>query len=321
MGRPFSERVAGVDWRREAEAWIGRQLERHGHRQTGEIEQPRIRPWSTQLTVPTDAGLLWFKANCAMMAFEPALHAELARLAPHEVDAPYAVDADRGWMLTVDRGMTLGDSHEPTSQDWQAVLAQTVRLQRMLADHREQVLQAGVPDCSPATVPDRFDRILTTFIDLPEKHPSHVPRELEARLRSTRSAIVDAAQLLAESRLPATWQHADIHPWNVFAIGGGALRLFDFGDSQWAHAAEALSVPYGWVTSRTSLDWREILEAYCAQWHIEPGDLQAQWDASGLTQPVNRALTWAGCLEEATAAEWQEWGDAPLHHLSRVLDP
>ena len=320
MGRPFSERVAGDDWRQEAETWIREQLDLHDDTLSGPIEQPRVRPWSTQLTVPTDSGLLWFKANCAALAFEPRLHDELARLAPDSVDAPYATQPQHGWMLTRDRGSTLGDSHEPTADDWRQVLREAAMLQRTMADQPDRLLATRLPDCSPATVVDRFDRLLEILVALPEEDQSHVDADLEARLRATRTAIVDATQVLAESSLPTTWQHGDIHPWNVFAVGPGSLRIFDFGDGQWAHAAELLSVPYGWITQRTSLSWPDVLAAYLDVWGIDADELEPQWAATGLTQPVNRAVTWWGCLAEASAAERAEWGIAPLHHLSRVLD-
>ena len=66
-------RVVDGDWRQAAEAWIREQLDQHGDSLDGPIEQPRVRPWSTQLTVPTSAGRLWFKANAAALAFEPAV--------------------------------------------------------------------------------------------------------------------------------------------------------------------------------------------------------------------------------------------------------
>ncbi len=320
MGRPFSEHVAGEQWRQEAHDWIGDRLGRDGRSLTGEITQPRIRPWSTQLVVPTDAGTLWFKANCPSMAFEPLLHTELARLVPDAVDEPYAVDVDRGWILTADRGTTLGDSHEPTADDWRVLLADSARLQRRLADHRDELLATGLPDCAPATVPDRFDRIVATFSALPPEHPSHVSPELEAQLGARRGAVVEAAELLQQSSLPTTWQHGDLHPWNVFAPDGG-LRIFDFGDSQWSHALEVLSVPYGWVHERTTLAWDALVGAYAAEWGVTVDELADQWEASTLTQPVNRALTWWACLSDATAEEWSEWGEAPLYHLRRVLEP
>ena len=321
MDRPFSEHVAGDEWRRVVEGWIHEQIRSDGRTLTGEITQPRIRPWSTQLVVPTDAGMLWFKANCPSMAFEPLLHAELARLVPDAVDRPFAIDTERGWIVTADRGMTLGDSHEPTAGDWKLLLAETARIQRLLADHREELLATGLPDCSPTTVPERFDRIVDTFAALPVEHPSHVSTEIEVELRAKRDAIADAARLLAESALPSTWQHGDLHPWNVFAPAGAGLRIFDFGDGQWSHAVEVLSVPYGWIEARTELAWDDLVGAYTEEWGLTASELDEQWEASALTQSVNRALTWWACLADATAAEWTEWGDAPLYHLTRVLDP
>lgn len=321
MSRPFSEHVGGLEWRRQAEAWIGEQLQRDGRTVTGEITQPRIRPWSTQLVVPTDTGTLWFKANCPSMAFEPLLHAELARIVPDAVDEPYAHDAERGWIVMADRGSTLGDSHEPTPDDWRTVLGEAARLQRVVADHRDELLATGLPDCSPVTVPERFDRIVETFAGLPAEHPSHVSADLVRQLLARRDRIAAAADLLAAGSLPATWQHGDLHPWNVFAAETGGLRIFDFGDSQWSHAIELLSVPYGWIEARTELAWPDIVGAYAEAWGLTVAQLADQWAASALTQPVNRALTWWACLTDATAAEWTEWGDAPLYHLKRVLEP
>lgn len=321
MGRPFSEHVASDEWRRVAEDWIGEHLASSGRVLTDEITQPRVRPWSTQLVVPTDQGTLWFKANCASMAFEPLLHAELARIVPDAVDVPFAIDAERGWIVTADRGTTLGDSHEPTAADWRMLLAETARIQRVVADHGQELIATGLPDCSPITVPERFDRIVDTFAGLPVDHPSHVSPDVEVELRAKRDAIADAAQLLVEGSLPATWQHGDLHPWNVFAPADAGLRIFDFGDGQWSHAAEVLSVPYGWIEARTELAWGDLVDAYTDVWGITVSELSDQWDATALTQPVNRALTWWVCLAGATAAEWKEWGDAPLYHLKRVLEP
>lgn len=319
MGRPFSEHVAGQDWRAEAEAWIVAELARSGREVTGPVEQPRIRPWSTQLTVPTTEGLVWFKANCPALAFEPRLQAVLAELLPDAVDAPLAVDPGRGWMLTQDRGATLGDDHEPSLEDWQRVMTQAARMQQVLADHRDALLATGVPDCSPATVPGRFERIVDTLAALPAEHPSYVPPELEGRLRAKAPEVVDAAYRLMESPLPTTWQHGDLHPRNVLTVDG-ELRVFDFGDSQWSHAVEMLSVPYGWVTTYTSFAWRDVLEPYCDVWRTTPEALADDWRAASLTQPVNRTLLWWVALEQATAAEWAEWGEGPIHHLTRVLD-
>ena len=317
MSRPFSERVAQDDWRHAAEGWARTELERAGRDVTGPVDQLRIRPWSTQLTIPTDRGRVWLKANCTYLAFEPRLHAELARLAPGSVDAPLAID-DRGWMLTADRGSTLGETEEPSVDDWSRVLRGAADLQRVLAAHEAELLATGLPDCRPATVIDRFDRLVEIFSGLPEHHPAHVSADLRSELSSARGRIVDAVAELDESPLPTTWQHGDLHPWNVFADDG---TMFDFADGQWAHALELLIVPFGWITQQGKIAWEDVLEAYCDVWDVARVDLASQWRAVSLTQPVNRTLLWWGCLQEATAGEWEQWSESVLHHLRRVLEP
>jgi len=67
----FARLVSGARWRVAAEAWTTERLAERGIDVTGPIEQPRVRPWSTQLVVPTTAGRVWFKGNCRALAFEP----------------------------------------------------------------------------------------------------------------------------------------------------------------------------------------------------------------------------------------------------------
>lgn len=319
MAQPFSQLVADPAWRAEAHRWISACVAGSGRRLTGPIEQPRIRPWSTHLLAPTDAGRMWFKASCASMAFEAAVHDALSRLAPDEVDSPVAADADRGWILTADRGTTLGDSHEPTLEDWQAVVRNAARLQRRLVGHRDELVATGLPDCAPASVPDRFDRLLRLLAELPDDHPGRLSEEVVDQLAARRPFVVEAAETLDASGIPSTLQHGDLHPWNVFAVDDGGLRIFDFGDAQWAHPLEVLSVPFGWVTSRSTLPWPAIERVHAQEWRLDPDDYCVLVRAAGLTQPVNRALTWWSALQSASAAEWQEWGEAPARHLSNVL--
>jgi hypothetical protein len=322
MDESFAAVVGSQSWRDDAHAWIAAQLDSLGHVVTGEVTQPRIRPWSTQLMVPTDAGRFWFKANCRALAFEPAVHVELGRLVPWEVEPPAAFDAARGWLLTADRGLTLGERHEPTLADWQTVVGLAAELQRAVAAQGKELLDAGLPDCSPATVPDRFDALVATFSALPPDHPSHLRADEREELEAGRPTVVEAVQALEAAPLPTTFQHGDLHPRNVFVVEGG-LRLFDFGDAMWSHPLETLAVPWGWVTRLTSLPWPLVLDAYAARWaHLLPRtSLDALLPAAMVTHAVNRSLTWAGAVAQADADELVEWGDAPLHYLRLALDP
>ncbi len=322
MRTPFSEVVASAPWRVEAESWIRERVTESGGRVVGDITQPRIRPWSTQLVVPTDGGRFWFKANCPALAFEPSVHAALARLDPDEVDAPFAVDAERGWVVTRDRGVTLGDSHEATLADWQAVVRVAARLQHRLADHGPELLAAGLPDCAPHTVPARFAELVEALSALPAGHPSHLDAALLQRLREASGLVEDAVRTLLARPMPTSFQHGDLHPGNVFAVDRG-LRVFDFGDAQWAHPLESLAVPWGWVHGRTALPWSAIVEAYASVWVdvIDAAELERLLSAAFVTQPVNRALTWWGAVADATAEELVDWGDRPRFFLELALEP
>lgn len=212
MGEPFSVSVSGADWRADVEEWVHDRVEEQGRRVTGPLDQRRIRAWSTQVVVPTNAGLLWFKANCPSMAFEPALHEVLATLAPDDVDRPFAIDPRRGWIMTADRDATLGDSHEPTLDDWCAVVTTTAHVQRAVAPHRDDVLATGVVDCSPVTVPGRFDRLVEALAELPTAHPSHLDAELQADLLAVAPRLADACDQIETLPMPVTLQHGDLHP-------------------------------------------------------------------------------------------------------------
>lgn len=319
MVQPFSVRVGTEAWRAEAEAWTESALAAAGITVTGDVEQPRIRPWSTQLTVPTDQGRYWFKASCASMAFEPALQATIARLAPGVVQEPVAVDTDRGWMLTRDHGPTVGDTRTADVRDWRAALAAAARAQRRLAAHRDELLATGLPDAAPQTVVDRFDRLLTLHERLPDDHTARVPPDQLAALRSRRSELVDACAVLAASPLPATWQHGDLHSWNLYDAEAG-VTFFDLGDGNWAHAIEILSVPYGVITRSGTCEWRDVVGAWAEVWDVDVAATEPWWRASGFTHAVNRALTWHRALLTATAAEIDEWGVAEREHLASMLD-
>jgi hypothetical protein len=318
----FSVLVSDSEWRAEADQWIATSLHDAGLGAVGAPEQERVRPWSTHRVVPTSAGRVWFKGNCPEQSFEPGLQRLLAQLAPGRVESPIAVDDSRGWMLTWDRGDTMAESRELSLADWCALVQEAGDLQRRSAGTQEQLLATGVPDCSPATVPGRFDALLERYAALGVQHASHLTTEQLTQFRAVRPAVEDAAAALAECRLPSAVNHGDLHPGNVLSVAGGR-RLFDFGDAQWAAAPEILGPVWAWLTRRTAHPWQTVFAAYAEVW----GDLVtcSEFDrlvtAAMTTLPVNRSQTWWSATRHTTAEEQAEWGGAPLTQLSNVLQP
>ncbi len=357
---PFSVTVAGDAWRTAALTWLEQQLAASGVRITGPVEQPRIRPWSTQLVVPTTDGRVWLKANCAAAAFEPALQELLADLAPSAVDRPVAVEPAHGWLVTRDRGPALGDTRTPTTGDWQQVLRLGAQLQHAAVGHEAAILSAGVPDRRPCLVPALFDELVERLARLPRDHPSRLDGDGVAALVAVRPRLVEAAERLAASPLPVTLQHADLHPRNVFVLDErsdldersnldersdfddrangddrasgddrpsvqAGVRLFDFGDAQWAHALELLCVPRRIVDSPdlTGRDvrWVPIEQAYREQWgdRVSGAEWAELMTAAALTHAVNRTSTWLDLLQDCTPAETGDWGEAPARQLQTLL--
>jgi hypothetical protein len=94
-------------WLDEASGWILAQLARNKLQLVADISKPHIRPWSTVLSIPTDSGLLYFKATASYLAYEPALTDFLFRVRPDISPDLLAVDPQRGWMLMRESGTPL----------------------------------------------------------------------------------------------------------------------------------------------------------------------------------------------------------------------
>lgn len=71
------------------------QLAGTGIERTGEVEQPRLRPWATLLTAPTTRGPVWLKAASPHTAFEVPLYGLLTRTLPDRVLTPIGADGAR----------------------------------------------------------------------------------------------------------------------------------------------------------------------------------------------------------------------------------
>lgn len=320
-GRIFSDLVRSPEWRSAAEEWIDEMLAANGRNRAGPSEQCRVRSWSTQLLTPSTDGLVWFKANCPGLAHEAALQAELARLLPDRFDAPLGIDAERGWLLTQDHGPTLLERHEPTLSEWRDLAGEAAQLQRRLVDAAEALLATGLPDCSPPTVPDRFDELLDRLAALEPTHPSHLDGDRRRELETGRPRLVDAVAALVDGPLPVSLNHGDLHPNNVLLVDG-SLRLFDLGDAQWSAAPEVLWAMWSWLTHRTQHGPKPVFAAYAEVWSdiVDRREFERLRRAAFVTLSVNRALTWWDSVAGANAAELTEWGNAPLSQLQHVLD-
>ena len=164
--------------------------------------------------------------------------------------------------------------------------------------------------------------MLERLRDRPDDDPAHLAADVVERLEVARPSVRDAACALGNGPLPVTVQHGDLHPGNVFEVDG-RLRVFDFGDTQWAHPLESLPIPWAMTKDDPSIRWQDLLFAYHEPWRdlLTIDELAELLAAAVVTQPVNRSFGWWEGLTEATEDEWDEWGEAPARHLAHVVEP
>ena len=290
-------------WRAQIEAWLFPALADAGRTVTGPLVQERVRFWSTVLSVETDSGRVWVKENAPSQAFEAALVEVVEGIVPGLCAPVVAVDTDRGWLATADLGMPLWhDETPPPVGDWVDVVEGYAVAQRVIADHADSVLAAGVPVFPEA--PDDVVVWVTDLMDelraLPLDDPRRPTGEESALVDEGLGRIHEAAAVLAESGMPSTLQHNDLHLGNAFRRPGGGMHYIDLGDAVWAHPLTALRTPSWIIRHRFGLapdgpDARRVVDAGLGPWtdRWDRDTLVALLAAADRLSCLHRAESWA----------------------------
>lgn len=300
------------EWHTEVRAWITVVLTADGRQIAGPIEQPRIRPWSTQLIVPTTAGRMWFKQNCPALIHEASLVAVLGELVPDQVVVPYAVEPDRGWLLSPDAGPTLATLDTADEPTWARILQEYADLQRRLASHATPILATGVPALPPTAAGAWAAGHAHELAARPAVDPRHLDPDEVAAVLATVVRLEAAATELDGSAVPLSLEHNDLHANNVFIpTPGSRLRFFDLGDAVWAHPFTSLwlavrIIAHEWGVAESDARIARLVDAYLEVWSdLAPAaELRRLHHAARAFGPVHRTFTWARCLDSTDPASW-----------------
>jgi hypothetical protein len=280
---------------------------------------PHDRPWGTVHTAPTTGGPVWLKAPGSGTRFEVALYELLETVVPERIPRPVAIDRERGWLLLPDGGVTLGDRLDETDlvDALTVVLPQYGQLQRDLAPHTDELLSFGVADMRPAIMPDRFDEAVDTV-------EARAGRRLPA-IREMRATFAGWCARLGSSAVPASLDHNDLHPGNVF-LAGGRARFYDWGDAVVAHPFASMLVTLAVVRMQLGVgpDDQAVTrprDAYLEVWRdlASHTELIAEQELACWVGKVARALTWDRALRMQGHDQAGEFSDAPLENLTALL--
>ena len=312
---------------RRAREWIGEQLDRAGLRSVGQLGEPRVRPWSIVIHVPTDGSGVWFKANRAQTVYEPALANVLARQAPDIVLTPIATDLDRGWSLLPGGGPILRSfPDDDVLRHWERVLPAYADLQRQLSVRVDELTAAGVPDERPERLPGLFSELLDKTDVLFVEQPDGLSPEEFTRLRRCGPALTDRCDILAASGIAPTVDHGDLHDGNIFVQDDG-YTIFDWGDASVTHPFASLLVTMSALGARYRVAsddpvLQRLRDAYLEPWtgpfsRSELVELAANAVA---VAPINRARSWERALSAVPPAERGEYREAVPGWLRELID-
>lgn len=263
----------------------------------GEIEQTHVAQWSTVLRVPTAQGTIWFKATSPEGAFEAALTAKLAQLAPGRVPDLVAADVERGWMLMRDHGTRLRTLIESVDDlhHWERLLPQYAELQMAAAPHSDELLALGVRDERLAQIEAHLRQLLNDreflLIDQPDGLTSH---EYELMQQAV-PEVGDLCGQLAAYRIPETIQHDDFNDGNVF-LRDSRYVFVDWGDSCISHPFHTLVVTLRSIAHRLDVEpgspaLERLRDAYLEPIG-RPSELGAAFEIAYRVGTLARALAW-----------------------------
>ena len=315
-------------WRDAALEWASDRLAERGEALVGEPEQPHVRAWSTAFRLPVRGGAVWLKSVGPGSAQEPALVGALGEWAPEHVLVPLAVHRERRLMLLPDGGATLRETGGASSVEaWEAMLRDYAQVQVELAPRADEMVGLGVPDTRPARLPELAAELLDDDDAVMLDHPDGLSSEQRDRLVAELGHYGELCERLADSGIPASVQHDDLHDANVF-VGDGRHRFFDWGDASVAHpflsllvplrvAARALEVPSGDAVLL------RLRDAYLEAWsgYGSPAELREQADLALRVAPLPRAMTWRRILRGVHPEERAEWRDAVPGWAAEYLEP
>ena len=312
-------------WRTGALSWTETTLAGLGRAINGPVEQPHVRPWSTAMRIPTDGGVVWFKATGPGTAHERPLLEVFRGLRVKRVLLPIVSHPSHPWSLFEDASPTLrmtgpdGDGDHDLAA-WERILPEYAELQRSVEGRAavEAMLAAGTPDGRPGRLLSEFERLQGDEAVWARVVPGErVAADLaRGRLAAARRAIHEAAATLEDTGIPATIQHDDLHGGNIFVSPDGDL-FFDWGDASVAHPFATLTATFNSIAYHTarSLDdpvFDRLRDVYLDAWTDRlPRDVLGE--VSRIARAfacIGKALAWERALRDLAPDEMDGHGDA-----------
>ena len=314
------------DWQTDAKAWIRSTLDENDLHMTGEIEQPHVRPWSTVMTVPSNDGMLYFKASASIFAYETVLTDYLARFQPEIFPKLLAIDLKRHWMLMRDAGTPLRHfiRTEKSIARWRDVLPFYVDLQKEMAERTMHLLALNIPDRRLVKLPEMFTSLVADESAMLLDQEDGLTSEEYARLKASAPEFEGMCEKLASFGIPETLHHDDFHDNNIF-IQDGNITFTDWGESAVTHPFFTLVVLMRGIDNSIGLDYsqesEQVRDMYLQYWtsYAPIDELKSIVKLAQRIGYVNRALSWKMTLDDLPEELKSEYAIAVPEYLKDFI--
>ena len=164
--------------------------------------------------------------------------------------------------------------------------------------HADDLLALGLADLRPASVPGQFERLLADpGIERAVDAPDGISRAQRAALRGLAPQLREWCAELGQLAIPASLDHADVHPGNIFAAAG---TPFDWGDASVGHPFSSLLIALRTAAEQAGLPPGSPPQAGLAPSYLGPW-LEAGYGPAAVHRsvelalriaPLARVLTW-----------------------------
>jgi len=289
-------------WQSGAHAWIRAQAENNAIQLTGEIEQPHIRHWSTVMRVPSNEGMLFFKATAPETRYEIPLTQNLAAWFPEIMPELIALDIPRGWMIMRDGGEPLRSYIRPVKdlKPWKPVIPLYAELQIGLAGHAGDILTLGIPDHRLAILPTLYAKLLVDEDSLMINREKGLTVDEFYQLNILIPRFEELCARLADFGIPESLNHGDFHDGNVL-LKDGRVTFFDWGDADVTHPFVSLRTFFVSIEITLNLDdyvftpeMAALLDLYLEpfQRYASKGELRKAWSLSKPVASIVKTLAW-----------------------------
>jgi tRNA A-37 threonylcarbamoyl transferase component Bud32 len=304
MANPTNFIWEETTWFEKASNWIDIQLSQKNIDRIAEIEQLRIRHWSTVLRISTNVGDIYFKAVIPELAFEATLTEMLARWYPDCMPQILAISRENGWLLMGDGGTSLNENlkTEDDIQHWLYILPIYAQLQKDLSNNLDKLVEIDVCKRRLENLPELYEELLAKTEILAINHHEGISLSEYQSLQDKTNLFTSWCEQLAAFEIPQTLHHGDLHGSNIF-INDGRYIFFDWGDSSISHPFFSIRDIYASLNRRFGLEensfwFQQIKDCYLSSWveYQSKERLEIAFELAEKISPIPDILRWLPVL-------------------------